>query len=44
MVVDLLSIPAAVYFLLVVMMLHREALHDWNEGPRTVESGVTAAR
>lgn len=42
MVIDLLSIPAAIYFLLVVMMLHREALHDWNEGPRTVESGVVA--
>jgi hypothetical protein len=40
LVVDLLSIPAAIYFLVVVMMLHREALHDWNEGPRTVEPGV----
>jgi hypothetical protein len=36
-VIDLLSIPAAIYFLFVVMMLHREALHDWNEGPRTVD-------
>jgi hypothetical protein len=37
-VIDLLSIPAAIYFLFVVMMLHREALHDWNEGPRTVDA------
>jgi hypothetical protein len=44
LVVDLLSIPAAIYFLVVVMMLHREALHDWNEGPRTVEPGVVSVR
>lgn len=44
MAIDLASIPAALYFLFVVLMLHREAMHDWNDGPRTVEAGVALGR
>jgi hypothetical protein len=36
--IDIASIPAALYFLAVVMALHREALHDWNDGPKTVHA------
>jgi hypothetical protein len=41
-VIDVLSIPAAIYFLFVVMMLHREAIHDWNDGPRTVDAALVS--
>ena len=37
LVIDWLSIPAAVYFLWVVRRLYRDALSDWNDGPGEVE-------
>jgi hypothetical protein len=36
LVVDWLSVPAAVYFLWVVRGLYRDSLRDWNQGPGEV--------
>ncbi len=36
LVIDWLSIPAALYFLWVVHRLYRDALRDWNDGPDEV--------
>ena len=36
LVVDWLSVPAAVYFLWVVHRLYRDSLRDWNQGPGEV--------
>lgn len=36
LIVDWLSIPAAIYFLGVVRSLYRDSLRDWNEGPAEV--------
>jgi hypothetical protein len=36
LVIELLSVPAGIYFLVVVQRLYRDALHDWHEGPDEV--------
>ena len=40
--VDLLAVPAAVYFLWVVRALHRGTFHDWNGAPRAARGSVRA--
>jgi hypothetical protein len=36
LLIDWLSVPAGIYFLLVVRSLYRESLRDWNDGPGEV--------
>ena len=38
--IDWLSVPAGLYFLLVVRGLYRDSLRDWNDGPDEVEPGL----
>jgi len=41
LVIDWLSVPAGLYFLLVVRGLYRESLRDWNDGPGEVTAEVS---
>ena len=36
LVIDWLSVPAGIYFLVVVRSLYRDSLRDWNDGPDEV--------
>ena len=38
--IDWLSVPAGIYFLLVVRSLYRDSLRDWNDGPDEVPTEV----
>ncbi|MEW6473380.1 MAG: hypothetical protein AB1679_14000 [Actinomycetota bacterium] len=42
LLIDWLSIPAALYFLAVVRSLYRDSLRDWNDGPGEVPTEVPA--
>ena len=39
-VIDWLSVPAGIFFLIVVHGLYRDALSDWNDGPDEVSVGA----
>jgi len=43
LVIDWLSVPAALYFLWVVRRLYRDALRDWNDGPDAVRTASLTA-
>jgi hypothetical protein len=43
LLIDWLSVPAGIYFLLVVRSLYRDSLRDWNDGPDEVPTEVPAA-
>jgi hypothetical protein len=40
LLIDWLSVPAGIYFLVVVRSLYRDSLRDWNDGPDEVPTEV----